>query len=769
MKIIAKCKLKIAKCKTASGCICSTERFTLFTILLFVNFLFVPIVRAEESQPPRIVSIRVGFADRYKVGLWTPVEVALQGGSEAISGKVSLIVPDGDGVPSRVSTPPDEPCRLEPGGVTKVRLLCRFGRVKSTLKAELSIGGNIVAQRTFETASKVDDDHFLPGLEFQRLIVVVGDSTLGAEEIGKQAGTDVAFRPVAARIEDLSGLPTHWSGYEGVDAVILSTSKPEIYDKLASNDPRIRALDEWIRMGGRLVLCVGSQAEKFLAPQSPLSRFAPGRLAKMVSLRELGGLEGFCASRSSIPRADRMKTPLRVPRLTEVQGITEAHEADLPLVIRTAKGFGQIIFVAADLDRPPLDTWIDRSMLAAALLDISGGGEESEETTAMMHFGYSDLSGQLRSALDRFDGVQIAPFWLVAGLILAYLLLIGPCDYFFLRKVVGRMRWTWLTFSLVIVLTCSGAYLLAYRLKGDALKVNQANVVDVDAASKLIRGSAWMNVFSPRMESFDLAMMPTPAVGQVGNLSYDTSHARSWTAWLGLPGTALGGMNPPTGDTAMWTQPYSFSPDLDAMLGVPIPVWASKSFCSRWMAHTNVLPEADLTDENQLLVGTVVNTFEFPLEQCILAYGASVYELGTIGPGEAARLGAMAKRSELKTLLTGRRVVFAQGTDKYQQETTPYDQSSADIPSILRMMMFYQAAGGRRYTGLWNSYQSFIDMSALLKADRAILVGQAPAERQERSQAATLLRDGRPLVGKENRQTTIYRIVFPVKKEKSGE
>jgi hypothetical protein len=181
------------------------------------------------------------------------------------------------------------------------------------------------------------------------------------------------------------------------------------------------------------------------------------------------------------------------------------------------------------------------------------------------------------------------------------------------------------------------------------------------------------------------------------------------------------------------------------------------------------LPEADLTDENQLLVGTVVNTFEFPLEQCILAYGASVYELGTIGPGEAARLGAMAKRSELKTLLTGRRVVFAQGTDKYQQETTPYDQSSADIPSILRMMMFYQAAGGRRYTGLWNSYQSFIDMSALLKADRAILVGQAPAERQERSQAATLLRDGRPLVGKENRQTTIYRIVFPVKKEKSGE
>ena len=41
--------------------------------------------------------------------------------------------------------------------------------------------------------------------------------------------------------------------------------------------------------------------------------------------------------------------------------------------------------------------------------------------------------------------------------------------------------------------------------------------------------------------------------------------------------------------------------------------------------------------------------------------------------------------------------------------------------------MFYEAAGGRRYTGLWNAYQSFVDFSTLLNADRAILVAQAPA------------------------------------------
>ena len=186
-----------------------------------------------------------------------------------------------------------------------------------------------------------------------------------------------------------------------------------------------------------------------------------------------------------------------------------------------------------------------------------------------------------------------------------------------------------------------------------------------------------------------------------------------------------------------------------ALVGCPArradPSLVDEESCARWNAPTKAFPEADLTDDNQLLVGTLVNTLDFPLEQCIVAYGRSVYELGTIGPGEVARLGAMSKRSELKTLLTGRKVVFTETNDKYRQEVTPYDQSSTDVPYILRMMMFYQAAGAERYTGLWNAYQDFVDLSTLLQADRAILVAQGPAGGQEKSRGATLLRDGRPL------------------------
>ena len=60
-------------------------------------------------------------------------------------------------------------------------------------------------------------------------------------------------------------LPTDCCGYEGVDAVILSTSRPEIYRRLSADDAQVQALDQWVRMGGRLVLCAGSAAEEILA------------------------------------------------------------------------------------------------------------------------------------------------------------------------------------------------------------------------------------------------------------------------------------------------------------------------------------------------------------------------------------------------------------------------------------------------------------------------------------------------------------------------
>ncbi len=231
---------------------------------------------AENVKPPEIVGVRVGIGERCKVGLWTPVEITLQGGSESLSGTVTVTVPDGDGIPSRVLTPPNKPCQVLPGRQTTVPLYARIGQVTSEMKVEYIVDGRVAARKFLDSSFKADQDHFIYPLEAQTLVVSVGSKAMGIEDIPRIKEMDNEHRPVVARVDDIGQLPTPWYGYEGVDALVLSTSQAELYRKLMPEGARLDALDQWIRMGGRLVLCVGSRADEVLAKDSRLSDLPRG-------------------------------------------------------------------------------------------------------------------------------------------------------------------------------------------------------------------------------------------------------------------------------------------------------------------------------------------------------------------------------------------------------------------------------------------------------------------------------------------------------------
>ena len=742
-------------------------------------------VGAEKAIPrPEIVGVRVGFegqsqgerSAKYKAGLWTPVELTLRGVEQLRGGRVILTVPDGDGVPSRVSAPlPD----VQAGGEVSLLMYARFGRIASQLAVELrSADGLAVKLRSADglTPKRVfkagDDDAFPPAISsHQELIVVVGSASLGVEDAVDRLRQKPEEKTVVVKLDDFRRLPDRWYGYEGVDTVVLSTSDPSVYGELKPDSRRVAALDEWVRMGGKLVFCVGQQGEEVLRQESeaPLRRFAPGRLRKVVPLRQTGALEAYCGSSVPVPApAGGGQLEMHTAQLADVEGTIEAREADdLPLVIRRARGFGQIVFLAADLDRPPLADWKDRGLLVGKLLDHpKTPGEEADEGTALMHYGFNDLAGQLRSALDRFPGVSLVPFYVVVLLIVLYLLAIGPGDYFLLRKVLRRMQLTWITFPLIVLAVSLGAYLLAARFKGNQVRLNQVDLVDVDAETGRLRGTAWVNVFSPRVDRYNLAFQPKRPGGEV------LPGARVWTAWLGLPGEALGGMAPKTAEPGVWKTPYDFSPKLDRLAGVPIQVGSTKSLTARWTAPAapaEIYLEASLREEDNLPNGTITNRLDFPLSQCLLAYGNWAYDLDTIAPGETVRVGPSLKRRELKTLLTGRKLIFDKTEEKFRQQATPYDQAGVDVAYIVRAMMFFDAAGGRRYTGLWNRYQAFVDLSHLLKTNRAVLIAVPAADTPVGEHSgAELLRDGRPVATPRDRHATVYRFVFPVQVESSG-
>jgi len=755
-------------------------------MLILVGVLGVPHAGpAQQQSPPEIVGVQVGFAGRYKPGMWTPVRVLLRGGSRPVTYRLALVAPDGDGVPCRVMGPAEPPCRLGPGERKSDLLYVRFGRTESSLAVELryvqlpegnQVVAEKVAEKVFEAGAAVKKSLFPKAIPSgEQLMLVVGPDPLGVEEavgvLRRHAGDHATVVHLGGQRErggpeaedgeekrfDFGQMPDRWYGYEGVEVVVLSTSRPEVYRGLKPDSPQIAALSQWVNLGGTLIVCAGRHAAELFQEGAPLSPLVPGKLQQMLTLRQSNALESYCGSLVAVSRSVGGTLEMVVPQLVEVQGTIEAREGNLPLVIRRTTGFGQVVFAAMDLDLPPLSQWPGRPLLMRKLLDISESPlAEAAQSSTVMHFGFDDVAGQLRSALDQFAGIPAVSFWLVVAVFLGYLVLIGPVDYFFLRKVLRRMEWTWLTFPPLVLACCLAAYVAAHRLKGDQIRINQVDLVDVDVSSGLLRGMSWASLFSPQTQPYDVSCQPGGAGWQPAPRG-GPAQADLLVSWFGLPGSGLGGMSPKTAGPVSWEQPYQESPRLDRLVAVPVAMWSTKSLCARWTARVEPGLAADLTEQSHTPVGKVTNRLGFPLSQCLLVHGRWVYELGDLRPGQSVSIGTTYDRRELRSFL-----MSVEGADK---GAAPYDQSSVDVVYILRIMSFFEAVGGFRHTGLTDRYQGFVDMSNLLKAGRAVLVATGPADgSQSPSHGAQWLCDGKAIAGPQDRHTTIYRFVLPVKK-----
>ena len=334
-------------------------------------------------------------------------------------------MPDGDGLASVVAS--DE-LALPAGKTSRTLLYVKFGRLESSLKVAFHVDGQAVFSRTFAAGAEGSPlQRALPSAE--RLIVQLGAS-FGIEEALAQQRRDSPEHASLAVLSDAGELPTRWLGYESVDLVVLSAADEAAYAAFAQ-DPSARALEQWVELGGQLMLAPGSAAPQLLAEKSPLARLAPGKFAEFVSLRKTNSLESYTGISTRIDL--KRSGGLAVAKLADGLGAAEVREGDLPLVLRAPHVFGRVTFVALDLARGPLAEWPGRTPFINRLLDgrpaarIAANKISAEFRRAL---GLTDLAGQLRGALDQFPGVELAPFWLVAGLIVVYLLLIGPGDFF---------------------------------------------------------------------------------------------------------------------------------------------------------------------------------------------------------------------------------------------------------------------------------------------------------------------------------------------------
>jgi hypothetical protein len=693
-----------------------------------------------------IEDVQVGIGGKLKLGHWTAVQVQLQS-PVTLQGQVEVTVQDGDATDAVFRGPSE--VSLEAGKPQTVTIYVRFGQQKSGLEVVFrDPGGQLLCSRRFVTPrAMLSTDYWI--------------LTVGAEIPANQALLKRSLAPddgqhlIVGHLSSMADLPDQWIGLGGIDQLVLTTSRQEY-----TGGDRLAVLSRWVHMGGRLVISVGTRAETLLAGESGWNELVPGTYTGTVRQWQTGGLEVFAGANQRLLLSAPGDSPMTL--LTDVTGVLESLDGvggtgDRPMIVRAAQGLGQVVFLAVDLDRSPVDGWSSFDRLLEGLLsrrtDVASGRSAGGGSAKVAHVGYDDLAGQLRAALDRFSGVAIVSFYWVVAILVVYILFLGPVDYFLLKRF-HRQHWTWVTLPLMATLCAVLVLSMSNRLKPDQVLVNHLEIVDLDLASQHLRATSWIHLYSPRARTFDLSLDwdGLSPLAPAGNQDWQQR-----LSWQGLPGEGLGGLDTGGGNTI--NQSYGHgSVGTGELHGLPMMAASTRSLVATAAGSHQLEVTSELSPDN--ITGALEGSFSNPLGVAILEgvlyYGDWAFELpARLEPGETVRaLDLRETMRNLESRLTKSRVV------KRSQQESGWSKVDLDVPRIVEMLMFHQAAGGARYTGLTHRYQPWLDMSDHLNLNRAVLVGRVAA-------GASRLAVGGELK-EPDQQWVYYRIVFPVSPATGG-
>ncbi|HMO37123.1 MAG TPA: hypothetical protein PKA06_13870, partial [Gemmatales bacterium] len=426
-------------------------------------------------------------------------------------------------------------------------------------------------------------------------------------------------------------------GYESADAVILATGGNfgnSLVQQLARDTVRREALEQWILQGGHLVVTVASNAAIVgKATDFPLEPLLPMKLDPNTEKEEtLSGLIDFIETH--IPQNLRKKTEnlsafkapyARLepkPNLKPLLASLALDNASFkrPLIVRSPYGLGKVTLVGVDTNSEAFANWSYSQDFWSAVL-------EARAITLPVNAYYGaprdDASLSMANKIEEFGDVPVISFALVALFIALYIILIGPVDYFVLKKVFKRLEYTWITFPIVVLLVSLAAYFGAYYLKGDKLRINKVDLIDVDQARERVIGTTWLAIFSPRLQNYQVDLEPQGVTAPTSTLS-----------WLGRYSTYGGARMVGQSSGGLFERDYEYTPTASGIRQLPIQVWSQKSLEARWLGS---LERSRAPIENKLvkreglgIKGSIKLNLPSKLLGVKLFYGEKIWNLGDL-------------------------------------------------------------------------------------------------------------------------------------------
>lgn len=709
-------------------------------VVLSVGFLFasklcladavVPDVLKPNvsSEAVEIEELRVGIAGVYKNGFKTPVVVSWK--ANARVDRIELETTDSDGVPFAVGRDLAEDEKN--GGTWETRITLPRASAKLTARF---IGEDVKFEKTFEPSNERAHDSKIvfstPAVASKPIYLTIGSDNLGFAEAFAEMRWKEERRPSIVKIDSIEQLPSDFRGYDAVDKIFIAAAEGKaVLEGVDAASPKILAIERWVERGGDVTILANESAIPMLKSGAVLANLSPCENVadQAQEFRSVNALISELQNVKNLAmNGSKSKPFLRVPVLSGLKegAKVEMQEVETPFLVVRPVGLGTTTYFAADPSVGPLDSWSGRGRLMLKLVGVDPDKSAAKSTSSnYVKRGYVDLSGQIRSALDVFDGVKTVSFSLVAGLIFAYLLCIAPLDWLVAKKLVKKPNVTWITFPILAIAFAVIGVAVVRSSTPDAPVMNQVDMIDVDMASGITRDSSWFGFYSPVGDRYEFKFAPKSLVGSDASYDVVSSSVEADLDPLTLAGAGIGGAEQKSYLTRVWSDAYFTQKDESCakLTNTPLTTRSSKSFFGRWTGVLSDLPAVpELSDDGLTLRGAVINPFDVPIYSAYVVFQGGAYALGTLPPGETKIERGMTRLEPLRVLNEHQSSVPTAKLKNW--DMTSYNNASTRLPYILRAASFYDLGGGEENFGIAKRLQRDVDLSDLIRSGRAVVFG----------------------------------------------
>jgi hypothetical protein len=317
-------------------------------------------------------------------------------------------------------------------------------------------------------------------------------------------------------------LPTAPLGFDSLDVLVLNA--PNLGSGVGSapiDDDQQQAIVDWVRAGGKLILWPGDGG---FPTSGPLAAVLPAKLGLRQDLtlspRDLSAI-GLSQRYKSLPayqveptagaqriamlnagQASAYRSRLGLgtvvlspANVAEMQIDTTEHSKDLwrPLIKGLIAIPGEPVDVAADTDANAVQ---QKNAVVQNTYDGSSVDDAREKSASL----------QLANFLGNVPGAGQIGFSYIAIVLLGLMLVVGPVDWFVLKKL-GRQPWTWVTTGGWIALVTVGAIFAGYLFKSGDLQYRTVRTID-QAGDAAVASTDYVALYSSRTRTYDVKTEP---------------------------------------------------------------------------------------------------------------------------------------------------------------------------------------------------------------------------------------------------------------------